>query len=237
MMARRNHHHRGWPWPLKHPKQRQQQQQKQPQEQQQQQHPKQQQANSGQSRQNMPAISLQTGATVDSNSSTSYDQLRDLASQIKQLERERDSLKEQVLTLAYCNHAREPEFVRDRTKLRELTRSVAQLVKHLNSKHIEPIVSKLKLAQGRLAQAARRHEEESELVAQRFLESTTDSTKVQQFTNDYIEIRKEAIKKRTLADRLAKELDALSGATNVRIATTAGSGGGGGSSGHNNSVT
>lgn len=126
---------------------------------------------------------------------------------IKKLERELDDLKKQTTSLANFNYAREPEFVRDRLKLRETCDQVAAAVRHATTKLIEPILERLTTLQNELSNDARKHEELSELVAQEFLSGNKGYA---EFIDEYISLRKETSKKRILADRLAKEKNELS---------------------------
>lgn len=155
---------------------------------------------------------------------------RNHAHQIRRLERERDEMRKQVLSLAETNYAREPEFVRDRLRLREQSEELARMLRQLESKHMEPILVQLNAVQAKLARDAMKHEEQSETMAHQFLvgacagpaegadgghgcaegaDPTSSGGSCEQFLRDYVELRGETIKRRILADRLAKERDAL----------------------------
>lgn len=115
-------------------------------------------------------------------------------------------MAKQVFNLANFNYAREPEFVRNRLKLRDLSREVSNLIIKINSKHIEPILERLGSVQTDLANDARKYEESSESMAQDFLAGKKNYT---EFIEEYIRLRNETSRKRILADRLAKERDSL----------------------------
>lgn len=126
-------------------------------------------------------------------------------------------MRKQVASLANYNYAREPEFVRDRLKLREITDDVAKMVKQVTGKHLEPILEKLSNIQEQLAHEARQREELSEAMAHRFLTADDDDDDgdndnhepYDEFIRQYIGLRKETSRKRILADRLTKERDTL----------------------------
>lgn len=108
--------------------------------------------------------------------------------------------------MAKFNYAREPEFVRDRTKLREVLDDVAGMVRYTTSRHLEPILDKLNQLLNKLTSEATRHEELSESMAQDFLNGKKSYT---EFIDQYIKLRKETSKKRIVADKLAKERTTL----------------------------
>lgn len=99
--------------------------------------------------------------------------MQPLSIQLKELERQRDELKGEVLNLAEANYAREPEFVRQRARIRQQAEEVARVVKQLELKYMGPILAKLDEVQNKLAEEARRHEEMSEAMAHRFLLNTS----------------------------------------------------------------
>lgn len=126
--------------------------------------------------------------------------------QLAKLEQERDTLKKQLHELADCNYAREPEFVQARLKLRESLDEVNAWRRRVIGRHLNPILEKLNKAESKLAEEARSFEEQSEQLAQEFMRN---SKNVDSFTEEYIKLRKEASKKRLLADRLVKEKNML----------------------------
>lgn len=127
--------------------------------------------------------------------------------QLRKLEQERDDLQRQVTNLANFNYAREPEFVRDRLKLRETLDEVNALRRRVSSKHLQPIVEKLNKTQSQLSAEARKYEEESESMAQEFLDGKKS---YDDFVEEYIKLRHQTSQKRILADKLAKEKTKLS---------------------------
>lgn len=126
--------------------------------------------------------------------------------QLKVLNREHGTLTKQVNDLANFNYAREPEFVRNRLKLRDTLDEVATLRRRV-TKHLQPILNKLEVAKGKLSASAILAEEESEQVALSYLKE--GSTSQDAFIELYVKLRKEAHEKRILADKLTKEKDML----------------------------
>lgn len=126
--------------------------------------------------------------------------------QIKGLRNELDELSKQVSSLANYNYAREPDFVRDRMKVRDTVDDAAPLCRHIATKHLEPFIDRLTEAQNLLTREARKREELSESLALDFLSRQTN---YDEFINEYIDVRKETSIKRTLADKLAKERNKL----------------------------
>lgn len=121
---------------------------------------------------------------------------------MKNLLKERNELKKQVVTLANFNYAREPQYVRDRLDLTCILDEVSNLRKRINSKQITPLVTKLEKALEALEKDAYEYEVQSELLQQQFLEKSLDYAS---FNEQYVKIRKQACVKRKLADQLAKE--------------------------------
>ena len=113
------------------------------------------------------------------------------------LEREKNQLEKQVISLARFNYAREPELTRDRLKLRQLVDEVSQVLKRLElvKERAEPVLMKLRERPGIEARAL---EEKSEEFAQQFL---SGKITYDVFTKQYIGLRKETSKKRLIADR------------------------------------
>lgn len=129
--------------------------------------------------------------------------------QILKLEKERDELRDQVVELANFNYAREPEFVKDRMRLREKLEDVADLKRIVASKWImvlNTVMTKLEANQTKLSTNALRLEEDSEQVARAYLEG---KLKHDQFIDQYIQLRKDASRARALADKLTKEKNIL----------------------------
>lgn len=125
---------------------------------------------------------------------------------LKKLLVERNTLNDQVVKLGNFNLAREPDFVRGRLSLRNIVEEVDETIRRLDIKYLQPILEKLNRAEEQLSLIARKYEEESEQLAQQFLDK---SLAYDGFIEKYIKLRKEASKKRVLADRLAREKSML----------------------------
>lgn len=120
---------------------------------------------------------------------------------LKRLVTQRNELKRDVLSLAKFNYAREPDFVRDRLKLRNLVEEVSQIVRHTQelTEKIKPVQKALekKFSEAKIL------EEKSEAMAQDFLQQKITH---EEFIKQYVELRKETIKKRLLADGLSNHI-------------------------------
>jgi len=116
---------------------------------------------------------------------------------IRKLTQQRNNLEKQVLSLAKFNYAREPEFVRDRLRLRELVEEVSQLVKHTHelARKLKPLQKCLK----KQTEETRQLEEKSEAMAQDFLQG---NMRLDEFTSKYVDLRKETVRKRLIVDGL-----------------------------------
>lgn len=90
------------------------------------------------------------------------------------------------------NHACEPQFVRNRRELRNIVDEVDELRKNITTKYLQPIFDKVD-------KVAKRLEEDSEKLAQQFLDANLD---YDTFIVKYKEIRTEATRNRVLADKL-----------------------------------
>lgn len=121
---------------------------------------------------------------------------------LNSLIQKRDKLKVQVVELASLNYAREPEFVRDRLRSRELIGELNALKVHITIKHLRPLLKRLNLIQDKLTNETRECEDASEQLAAQYLDSRLEHD---EFLTSYIEKRKEAIKRRALVDRFTKE--------------------------------
>lgn len=130
------------------------------------------------------------------------------------MHRELDELNKQVSSLANFNYAREPDFVRDRKKVRETVDEVAPLSRYITSRHLEPFIDRLGKTQDLLASEARKHEEQSEIMAKEFLSGRKS---YDEFMEEYIAIRKQTSARRIQADKLAKERDRLAEILNKPI--------------------
>ena len=108
--------------------------------------------------------------------------------------------------MASFNYAREPDFVRDRLRLRNLLDEVSSLKRRVTTKRLLPILEELNKAQSKLSTEARNSEEQSERMAQEFLDGGKTHD---QFIEEYLKLRKETSKKRILADKLTKERNDL----------------------------
>lgn len=122
------------------------------------------------------------------------------------MRKELDELSKQVSSLANFNYAREPDFVRDRVKVKETIDDAAPLYRYITSKHLEPFLGRLGRAQSSLAEDARKCEEESERMASEFLSGKKG---YEEFIDEYIAIRKQTSARRLKADKLSKERDHL----------------------------
>lgn len=110
------------------------------------------------------------------------------------------------IALATCNYAREPEFARDRMNLRKINEEVDSLRRRITSRHIKPMLGKLKTSHDKLCSDVRKLEEDSEKMANDML---TGNKPFNDFVDDYTPIRKRINSRRMLTDRLAKEYGKL----------------------------
>lgn len=122
------------------------------------------------------------------------------------MQADRDCLQKQVNDLAIYNYAREPEFVRDRQKLRQTLDDVSALRRKVAMKHLQPILDKLNKAQNNISSEGRKYEEQSELLSSEFLNGDRSH---EDFVEEYIKLRKETSRQRALADKLAQEREKL----------------------------
>lgn len=125
---------------------------------------------------------------------------------LKHLQKEHEELKQTVAKLAIFNYAREPDFVRDRNKLRDTLDEVANLRRSIQCKYVNRILGQLERAQVQIDTEARSAEEKSERMAKDFLDANIGH---EDFLERYINIRKNAIQKRIIADKLTKERSKL----------------------------
>lgn len=125
---------------------------------------------------------------------------------LKKLQKEREELKQRVAKLAIFNYAREPDFVRDRNKLRDTLDEVANLRRSIQSKYVNRILGQLERAQVKIDSEARSAEERSERMAKDFLDG---NIRHEDFLQRYIDLRKNAIQRRIIADKLVKERSKL----------------------------
>lgn len=109
--------------------------------------------------------------------------------------------------LCAFNYAREPEYVRDRVKIREIVEDTASIRRRIVKSHL-PLLDLLSKTHCQISLDARKYEEESEGMAQEFL---SGNKSYDEFIRDYLEARMKATGKRALADRLAKEKNLLAG--------------------------
>lgn len=123
------------------------------------------------------------------------------------LQHERDNLSAKVIEMANMNYAREPEFVKDRLKLRGTLNELSTIKQDLTSKSIKPIIDHMNQIQEKLASKAKEVEETSENIASSFLDGSIDHG---EFLRQYIDKRKDTTKRRYIADRLAREVKQLS---------------------------
>lgn len=124
----------------------------------------------------------------------------------RKLLKERDDLKRHAIDLAESNHAREPIFKHDRTILAATIDEVSDLRRSIQSKYVNRILGQLGKTQEKVNQEARSFEERSERMAKDFLDG---NIRHEDFLERYINIRKNAIQKRILADKLVKERSKL----------------------------
>lgn len=113
------------------------------------------------------------------------------------LEKQKNELKKQIFRMAEFNWAREPEIARDRHRLILMMESVTRLIKRT-----EPLISICEKIAKKLNDV-RPAEENSEQLAQDFLKGKLPND---EFIDKYVELRKEIIKRRLLADCLNTQI-------------------------------
>lgn len=132
---------------------------------------------------------------------------RSIKYQYNKLIRERDDLRNQVIKLANYNYAREPDFVRDRVKLRETVDEVGHLKRHVERRIgllLDKVLDKLEKEEVKLNESASSKFEDSEKFAKSYLDGKLD-TKHEHFIDEYTKLRKEAHKASILAEKLTQE--------------------------------
>ena len=133
---------------------------------------------------------------------------------LRKLESEKKELSEDVIKLAKWNYAREPEFVRDRLKLKQITDEVSRIVRQSQSlkAKAEPILEKL---EKKILNGLKEMEERSETMAQEFLKNQIP---YDDFSDRYIELRKITNERRLLADSLRQHIVFLKSINESKIA-------------------
>lgn len=121
---------------------------------------------------------------------------------VTKLQRQRDELRKQNADLAKFNYAREPEFVKDRLKLRQVLDDTATLKRRLMCKQLTPILEKLDICHANLLATTCQLEEQCERMASDFLEGRKS---FDMFKAAYLQLRSSASRKRILADKLGQE--------------------------------
>lgn len=107
--------------------------------------------------------------------------------------------------LCSFNYAREPDSARDRKRIRELLDETSALRRRtIRNQH--PLLDQLGKVHCQISTDAVTYEEESERLAQDFLAGNMDYNK---FVQAYVDVRKKAIRKRALADKLGRDKSSL----------------------------
>lgn len=132
-----------------------------------------------------------------------YDQFVSQTDRVKSLEAERDILMASVRSLAEFNLSRQPDYESDRSKLLALVSESNKTVEEIKAKEVKLMEltkkTSLESTLSTILAATSQSEEDSELIAKQFLESTID---YDAFINQYCDIRKLAHSRRIKAERL-----------------------------------
>lgn len=145
---------------------------------------------------------------LDSPDSEKYSEIIDRCVPVKSLESEREMLMASVRSLAEFNLARQTEYENDRSKLLTLVSDSNKLKDEIQTKATKLLeLSKKTSLKSTLAvvlEATTQAEEESEKIANSFLDNSID---YDTFVTQYCDKRKLAHLRRIKADRLKQETD------------------------------
>lgn len=145
---------------------------------------------------------------LDSPDSEKYSEIINQCISVKNLESEREMLMASVRSLAEFNLARQTEYENDRSKLLTLVSDSNKLKDEIQTKATKLLeLSKKTSLQSTLAvvlEATTQAEEESEKIANSFLDNSID---YDTFVTQYCDKRKLAHLRRIKADRLKQEAE------------------------------